>query len=687
MSEFVIPNREVAKLNWQEQTCDGRSVPGSTATDAATTRAHGFFRDPSAWAALKDAALPSLREAAATGRELRAWILGCASGEEAYSLAILLCEALDEVEANPRAGVRIFGTDLDRNAIATARRGWYPASIAADVAPARLARFFLREDEGYRIRREVRELLTFGAHDLRLDPPFIRLDLVSCRKLPVCSHPVPRDMLAPLFHYCLNPGGLLFSCPQETLGDCRDLFAPDDEEASVYRRLTGPARMGALDFSVRTALFAKDAESASEWAGLKSLADALLQQFSPPAVLVNEAGDILYFSGSTEHFLELPAGQANWNIHATARAGLCHALSGALAQALCEQTRIVLPTLAVEAGGRHRRVQVVVQPVETRGPGAALIVFRELAGEFDAAAVAPDTTLRHESYEARRKNLQLAQQMHDLQAKVGSANEELQSINEELMATNEDLRSSNDRVQMMNDALLQSLFEREEARCRIETLSRRLVSVQELERRGLSAELHDRTSPNLAAMKIIVKSLYSALTPEVGAGVDHLLADLSALLDDTSASIREISADLRPPVLDHAGLLPALDSYAQQFSSRTGIAVVVETGVEDGPSHLSAEHQSVLFRIAQEALTNCAKHAQAQQVGVVLMTRGRNAILTIVDDGVGFAPEALNDPQSLPGLGLLTMRERAEFAGGRFSLDSRPGKGTRITVEIGGEAV
>jgi PAS domain S-box-containing protein len=218
--------------------------------------------------------------------------------------------------------------------------------------------------------------------------------------------------------------------------------------------------------------------------------------------------------------------------------------------------------------------------------------------------------------------------------------------------------------------------ERAEHEKRFRTLSRRLVEVQEAERRILSTELHDRTSPGLAAIQINLKILRKLLSARGTEDVRALLDDTAGLLADTTVSIREISSNLRPTVLDDGGLLPALAGYAQQFMQRTGILVHLQT--QDATSALTPAMQSSLFRIVQEALTNCARHAKAKNITIRLNTEGHRVSLMIADDGVGFD----FDRQSTPGLGLLTMRERAEFAGGSFSLETKPGLGTRIQVLV-----
>jgi PAS domain S-box-containing protein len=219
----------------------------------------------------------------------------------------------------------------------------------------------------------------------------------------------------------------------------------------------------------------------------------------------------------------------------------------------------------------------------------------------------------------------------------------------------------------------------EDAR-RVAELSRRVVIVQEDERRKLAAELHDRTSPNLSAVALNLGMMGEDLPPDAADPLESRLADNRALLEETIAAIRDVCADLRPATLDYVGLSRALQEYAQQFSRRTGIAV--EVSGASPAQRLAPDKETALFRIAQEALTNCAKHAKATAIGIELSQASLQTVLTIKDDGAGFDPGALGRSGSRPGLGLLSMRERAEFAGGTLSLWSQPGKGTLIRVVI-----
>lgn len=252
---------------------------------------------------------------------LRAWSAGCSTGEEAYSLAIAFREALEQVKPTESFKLQIFATDLDRDAIDKARQGVYPANIAADISAERLRRYFIQEGSGYRIGKEIREMVTFATQNVIMDPPFTKLDILICRNLLIYLTPELQKKLLPLFHYSLNPGGILFLGSAETVSTFTDLFAPLNTKSRLFRRRESvlPAEPVAFPSSFVPALpgVPKEMTMMKPAANLQTLADQLLlQHFSPPAVLVNDKGDILYISGRTGKYLEPAAGKANWNIFA-----------------------------------------------------------------------------------------------------------------------------------------------------------------------------------------------------------------------------------------------------------------------------------------------------------------------------------------------------------------------------------
>ncbi|HWR90775.1 MAG TPA: chemotaxis protein CheB, partial [Desulfobacterales bacterium] len=253
-----------------------------------------FFRDSPAWEQLKDQAIPALLAAYPKGGVLRAWAAGCSTGEEAYSLAMVFKEALEQAKPSRNFSLQVFATDLDRDAIDRARAGDYPANIAADVSPERLRRFFVQDEHGYRMGKEIRETVVFAPQNVIMDPPFTKLDLLVCRNLLIYLDQGMQKKLIPLFHYSLNPGGVLFLGSAETIGAFTHLFAPLGKKARLYRRLD--SRLGAepVEFPSSFAPYRPDAASAQPQArlpgpNLQSLADQLLlQRFSPAAVLTND---------------------------------------------------------------------------------------------------------------------------------------------------------------------------------------------------------------------------------------------------------------------------------------------------------------------------------------------------------------------------------------------------------------
>jgi chemotaxis methyl-accepting protein methylase len=303
-----------------------------------------FFRDPAAWTELREQILPALLASRPDGGQLRAWAAGCSTGEEAYSLGIAFKEALVELSPVRPFSLQIFATDLDRDAIDKARQGVYPENIAADVSPERLHRFFIHEERGYRIGKEIREMVTLATQNLIMDPPFTKLDLLICRNLLICLTSDLQKKLLPLFHYSLNPGGVLFLGSAETVGSASGLFVPLKGKGRFYQRKESATRVEPVEFP--TAFLPPPnshpvASATESEASLQALDAVLLREFCPAAVLTNEQGDILYIKGRTGH-LEPAAGQVNWNLYAMARDELEARLASKTQEQ--EETQVALQT-------------------------------------------------------------------------------------------------------------------------------------------------------------------------------------------------------------------------------------------------------------------------------------------------------------------------------------------------------
>ena len=431
-----------------------------------------FFRDPEAWKALKEKALPELLDSIPVSRPLKAWVVGCSTGEEAYSLAIVFREVMEEAKRPARrAALQIFATDIDRDAIERARQGIFPDNIIADVSPERLSRFFIKDERGYRVKKEVRDMVVFAEQNVIMDPPFTKLDILTCRNLLIYLTTEVQKKILPLFHYSLNPAGILFLGNAETIGTYTDLFSSLEAKARLYKKLPSPVRMEPLDFPSSFVqvpmLKVLPPETPRPAINLQMLADRLiLERHSPAAVLTNDKGDILYINGRTGKYLEPAAGKANWNIFAMAREGLRYELTGIFRKALLQKDEVVLRSIEVKTNGSTQTVDVTVQaihrPEELRG--TVITVFNDVASlspqgrgkdksQGPASRSAKEAVLEGTVQELREELQSTREEMQTSQEEAKSANEELQSTNEELQSTNEELTTSKEELQSLNEEL------------------------------------------------------------------------------------------------------------------------------------------------------------------------------------------------------------------------------------------
>ncbi len=429
-----------------------------------------FFRDAPVWEYLAGTALPDLLARRTGEQHLRVWSVGCSTGEEAYSLAIAFSEAFDQLPQPHGLSLQIFASDISPDAIKAARRGRYPLSIADSVSPARLERFFVAHQSYYEIGKSIRDMVLFAQHDVALDPPFTRLDLIVCRNLLIYFVPELQRKLLPLFHYSLRRGGLLLLGSSETVGRLTRLFAPLNARLRLYERQDDGAIRGPdlllKSFpplrgpSKESPMPAPPMPEPSTDGLQKSADDVLLQNFAPAAVLINGDGDIVYISGRTGNYLEPAAGKANWNIHAMAREGLRGPLVDGL-RGLAERGEpLQLNELHIQTGAGAQVVDVTLQAFDAPGPlrGMTLVVFRDVTrAPAGRTRRRPKGTLTA-SHEAELRKCHdeiqsLREEARASREELQSSNEELQSTNEELQSANEELTTSKEEMQSMNEEL------------------------------------------------------------------------------------------------------------------------------------------------------------------------------------------------------------------------------------------
>lgn len=433
-----------------------------------------FFRDPEVWEHLTETAVPELLDRKETGSQLRVWCVGCSTGEEAYSLAMTMVEAMDG--QTRQFELQVFATDINPDAIARARRGEYPPTIESSVGERRLSRFFSRGNRHYRIKKSIRDRVLFAQHDVLLDPPFTKIDLISCRNLLIYFDPRLQQRLLPLLHHSMRPGGLLLLGSSESVGRLSYLFLPLHSRLRLYQRQDHASGRGS-DFLLKSyppfSGKAKEpdvkqsASSDLSSGSLQAAADRLLLQvYAPAAVVLNHDADIVYISGRTGKYLEPAAGRANWNIHAMVREELRTPLAKALKKAAVEAAPINVHGLEVGTDGSTQWVDLTVQALQEPASlrGLTIVVFRDVphpptpSGEPGTDKKSQDgyaEAQRHmdEVQALREESLRYREEAEAAQEELQSTNEELQSTNEELTTSKEELQSINEELQAINSEL------------------------------------------------------------------------------------------------------------------------------------------------------------------------------------------------------------------------------------------
>ncbi len=428
-----------------------------------------FFRDPKAFEALghpKTGILSKLILALPQNAIFRAWIPGCATGEEPYSLAILLREIIEST--GKHLDVQIFATDLDEIAIHSARAGIYPEAIAADVGATRLDRYFVRKGDSYQVCKEIREMVTFAPQNLIKDPPFTKLDLITCRNVLIYLNAKLQKRLLPILHYALKPGGLLFLGPSETVGQCSELFHLEDKRWKIYSKIE--ATVTGFFWPEVSAQPVRQTEPGPmnpktpdpERSVPSMVTQTLLSRFCPPSILCNNLGEIFHIHGRTGDFLEPSAGQPRMNVLEMAREGLELELASALRRA-GKETDVTRENVRIRKNGGfttvHLSVTKLLEPEPVRG--LYLVSFLPVKtpkpkSKTKAAKAVDNDRVKQLEEELQHSKESLQTTIEELQTsneELKSANEELQSTNEELQSTNEEMETSKEELQSLNEEL------------------------------------------------------------------------------------------------------------------------------------------------------------------------------------------------------------------------------------------
>lgn len=413
-----------------------------------------FFRDAEAFEALEKLVIPTLFEGKRAGDSVRVWVPGCATGEEAYSIAILLREFMDTLKAPPK--VQVFASDIAQSSLKLARTGRYPAALVAGVSPERLRRFFTGDGDSYVVTKQVRDMCVFSEHSVLRDPPYSRLDLISCRNLLIYLDAETQARLIPIFHYALRPEGVLFLGSAENATQHGDLFAPIDRKARLFRRRdqTRPALLFPLLLPGLQRPAADPAAgpkpSVAGFTLQRRIEAEVLERFAPAHVVVNREGDAVYHSPRTGKYLELPAGQPTQQVLAMARKGLRLDLRLALQEAMATRRTVTRERAALELDdGRVQLVTITVAPLPERGEAPLfLVLFTDLGppARPDEAQKPPLA-----SNEADLRQLQM--ELQDTRERLQSSIEEYETAIEEVKSANEELETSKEEIQSINEEL------------------------------------------------------------------------------------------------------------------------------------------------------------------------------------------------------------------------------------------
>ena len=514
-----------------------------------------FFRDANVWEYFRDKVLPNMFAELQHGQILRAWVPGCSTGEEAYSLAIIFKEAIEKSKLNKNFTLQIFATDLDSGAIEQARKGIYIANIVNNVSPNRLSRFFVKTDNQYRVNAEIREMVVFAPQNVIKDPPFTKLDILSCRNMLIYMNTELQKQLLSLFHYSLNNKGIMVLGSAETSGDQKELFNTLDSKLRMYQKTGELKREELINFPTAFAQTKmRDTENLTLTKvpdNIQSITDnLLLQQFSPASVLVNAIGDILYLTGNTGKYLTPAAGKASFNLFTMAREGLRNELPAAFRKAMQNYDKQVLHNVKIGTNGGTLLVDITIQQIENPQAikGKLLLIFSDVPIETQKIGrqkqVKSGNTHVNIEFEQEiqrlTENLQTTnEEMQTSQEELKSTNEELQSSNEELQSTNEELTTSKEEMQSLNEELhtvnveLQSKIDDS---VRVSNDMNNLLNSSEIATLFLDRELKIRQ------FTVHATKIFKLITSDIGRRFTDLATNLNypELLTDVSEVLRTL---------------------------------------------------------------------------------------------------------------------------------------------------
>ena len=527
-----------------------------------------FFRNPESFAALKQKAIaPLVASRKGDRRDLRAWVAGCSSGEEVYSIAILIAEEMARQNINLQ--VCIFASDIDAEALEIARQAYYPASITEQISAKRLERFFIKQDGFYQVTKKIRQMCVFSQHSLISDPPFSRLDLISCRNLLIYLDSPLQKKVLPLFHYALNFGGYLFLGSSESVAGKGDFFGELDKQHRIFQQKQ-TILQPQFDFPQIDRSNYRHLEQSSKQSYFnrqqkidRTIERVLLQDYSPACVIINQQNEIVYFYGSTGKYLEPPSGPPSNNLYSLARRGLRLELRTAVQAAISTEKTVVREGISLEFERQIQLINLIVRPLtEIEGDNSLLmIIFQDvsLPSSYDSDRESEGDTevvqqLENELRTVREHLRSTIEELETSNEELKSANEELLSINEELQSSNEELQTSKEETHSINEELETV---NSELREKIEELDAAKNDTQNLFESTRIATIFLDLNLNIKNFTPTATNVFSFIESDIGRPITDITLALAGV--DIVADVTSVMESLIP--IEREARLEGEDTY------------------------------------------------------------------------------------------------------------------------------
>jgi two-component system CheB/CheR fusion protein len=664
-----------------------------------------FFRDPDAFTLLEERVIPRLFEGKRADDQIRVWVPACATGEEAYSVAMLLAEHADSVSERPH--IQVFGTDLDEQAIAVARDGHYSEAAVVDVPEKRLQRFFHKDSTGYRIRRELRELMLFAHHNVIKDPPFSHLDLISCRNLLIYLNRTAQERILETFHFALRPSALLMLGPSESPDGFADLFAPYDRAAHLYQSRPGASRPARLD--APTLVPARIPHTRLEPRPVERFASIdthhrLLEEYAPPSLVVTEDNTIVHVSPGAAKYLQIAAGEPSRDLLKLVRPELRVELRTALFQAAKNRVAIEFSNIEVMLDGESSRVNLIVRPVlreDHPARGFFLVLFADRDSQDDAARTirpidTPEPIVQQLEEELARVKTQLRTTIEQYEAQVEEAHasaEEHQAMNEELRSSAEELETSKEEIQSFNEELTTV---NQELKIKIEELRLSNNDLQNLINSTDFATIFLDRSLRLKLTTPRAQDIFNLLPTDIGRPLSDITSRLTYTNLDTD--LRQVLDTLQPidcEVMIHDGrwFLMRIRPYRTTDDRIDGVVLMFQ----DITSRRQAERDVVQsegrLRLLIDSATEYAIFTMTPEGKIESWNTGAERMFGYTgDEIIGREVDALftaaDRASGTPGRELDRARREGQVKDERFYVrhDGKPFFASGLTTRLGEDA-